>query len=102
MTLYRFFVLHFTIPFFMFGLSMFHISCLHEFGSNNKKGIPSILDFIMFSPYYTLKDTLSVYFSFLVLSIIIFFLPDILSHSLNYEIANILVTPAHIVPEWYF
>jgi ubiquinol-cytochrome c reductase cytochrome b/c1 subunit len=78
---------------------MFHISCLHEFGSNNKKGIASIFDFLVFSPYYTVKDTLTIYFSFFVISIFVFFLPDILGHSLNYELANILVTPSHIVPE---
>jgi len=28
--------------------------------------------------------------------------PDWLGHSDNYNIANALVTPSHIVPEWYF
>lgn len=28
--------------------------------------------------------------------------PDLLGHSDNYNLANPLVTPSHIVPEWYF
>jgi quinol-cytochrome oxidoreductase complex cytochrome b subunit len=31
-----------------------------------------------------------------------FFIPDILGHPDNYVMANSQVTPAHIVPEWYF
>ena len=32
----------------------------------------------------------------------IFFAPNYLGHAINYEEANPLVTPAHIVPEWYY
>jgi ubiquinol-cytochrome c reductase cytochrome b subunit len=32
----------------------------------------------------------------------VFFAPDSLGHADNYIPANPLVTPAHIVPEWYF
>src|ERR1041385_5568198 len=32
----------------------------------------------------------------------VFFAPDILGHPDNYIMANSQVTPAHIVPEWYF
>lgn len=28
--------------------------------------------------------------------------PNLLLHPDNYQVANALVTPAHIVPEWYF
>jgi len=28
--------------------------------------------------------------------------PDLFGHTVNYILANFLVTPAHIVPEWYF
>ena len=44
-------------------------------------------------------------FMILVLMIIfagfVFFTPNVLGHSDNYIPANPLVTPAHIVPEWY-
>jgi len=35
-------------------------------------------------------------------SFFVFFYPNYLGHSDNYIPANALVTPAHIVPEWYF
>jgi len=35
-------------------------------------------------------------------SFFIFFLPNTLGHPDNYIPANPMVTPAHIVPEWYF
>jgi quinol-cytochrome oxidoreductase complex cytochrome b subunit len=34
--------------------------------------------------------------------LVIFYSPDLFSHSINFEIANFLITPTHIVPEWYF
>jgi len=38
----------------------------------------------------------------LLFSFFVFFFPNILGHSDNYIEANSLVTPPHIVPEWYF
>ncbi len=35
-------------------------------------------------------------------SIFVFFFPNYLGHPDNYILANPLVTPNHIVPEWYF
>jgi ubiquinol-cytochrome c reductase cytochrome b subunit len=32
----------------------------------------------------------------------VFFAPTYMGHAINFEPANPLVTPAHIVPEWYF
>ena len=32
----------------------------------------------------------------------VFFIPDLLGHPDNYIPANMLVTPEHIKPEWYF
>jgi len=40
---------------------------------------------------------LLLFFSFFV-----FFFPNLLGHPDNYIPANPMVTPAHIVPEWYF
>jgi len=75
------------------------MSILHEAGSSNPLGIPLIYEVIPFSPYYILKDCLSIFIViFLSLYINIAF-PDILGHTINYQIANFLVTPPHIVPE---
>jgi ubiquinol-cytochrome c reductase cytochrome b subunit len=102
-TLHRFFVLHVIIPFIMTALVIIHILLLHEFGSNNPLGISFLSRAeISLHPYYTLKDFLGMQDVFSVLFILCFFRPDIAGHPDNYIFANPLVTPAHIVPEWYF
>lgn len=100
-TLHRFYSLHFTLPFILLLLVFIHLFFLHEFGSSNPLGIPSILDKIPFSPYYVLKDAFSIILVLIILIFILTLTPDLLGHSVNYEKANFLVTPAHIVPEWY-
>lgn len=82
-------------------LSIIHISFLHESGSSNPLGLPSIYDIIPFTPYYILKDVLSVALILILILFINYTKPDVLGHTLNYQIANFLVTPPHIVPEWY-
>jgi len=100
-TLHRFYALHFFLPFIILLLSIIHISFLHESGSSNPLGIPSIYDIIPFTPYYILKDGLSIFLVLILILFINYTNPDILGHTLNYQIANFLVTPPHIVPEWY-
>lgn len=68
----------------------------------NLLGISSALDSIPFNVFLLLKDTFSLVFLFLTFFIFIFISPDYLGHPDNYQLANFLVTPAHIVPEWYF
>jgi ubiquinol-cytochrome c reductase cytochrome b subunit len=82
-------------------LSIIHISFLHESGSSNPLGLPSIYDIIPFTPYYILKDALSVALILILILFVNYTKPDVLGHTLNYQIANFLVTPPHIVPEWY-
>ena len=38
----------------------------------------------------------------LIFSIFIFYYPNVLGHPINYIMVDILKTPPHIVPEWYF
>ena len=101
-TLNRFFSLHYLFPFLITGLVIVHLSLLHSAGSNNPLGINKNVDSISFYPYFYVKDL----FSFLILvaffSFFVFFFPNTLGHADNYIPANPLVTPAHIVPEWYF
>jgi quinol-cytochrome oxidoreductase complex cytochrome b subunit len=99
--LHRFYALHFFLPFIILLLSIIHISFLHESGSSNPLGLPSIYDIIPFTPYYILKDALSVVLILILILFINYTKPDALGHTLNYQIANFLVTPPHIVPEWY-
>jgi ubiquinol-cytochrome c reductase cytochrome b subunit len=103
-TLNRFFALHYLLPFILVGLVMLHLVALHKHGSNNPKGIDvkSDKDTIPFHPYYTIKDFFGFGIYFLIFAYFIFYEPNYLGHPDNYIPANPLVTPAHIVPEWYF
>lgn len=101
-TLNRFYSLHYLMPFIIAGMTLAHLSLLHDSGSNNPLGINTNVDTIPFYPYFYTKDLLAFLVLVLVLSFFVFFYPNELGHSDNYVPANPLVTPPHIVPEWYF
>jgi ubiquinol-cytochrome c reductase cytochrome b subunit len=100
----RFFSLHFLLPFVILGVVILHIWALHIPGSSNPTGIEvkGPQDTVPFHPYYTAKDGVGVAVFFFVFALLLFFAPNALGHPDNYIPANNLVTPAHIVPEWYF
>jgi ubiquinol-cytochrome c reductase cytochrome b subunit len=81
-----------------------HIWALHVPGNNNPTGVnvKSKEDTVSFHPYYTVKDAFAASVFLLLYGSLVFWNPDALGHSDNYIPANPLVTPAHIVPEWYF
>ncbi len=102
-TLNRFFSLHYLMPFVILGLVMVHLMLLHENGSNNPIGIEfKHKDHITMYPYYISKDVFGVICFMIFFSIFLFFMPNVLGHTDNYIPANPMVTPTHIVPEWYF
>lgn len=101
-TLNRFFSLHYLMPFIIVGLTLVHLTLLHANGSNNPLGINTNVDIVSFYPYFYIKDLLAFFILILLFSIFIFFYPNVLGHPDNYIVANPLVTPPHIVPEWYF
>ena len=103
-TLTRFFSLHYFLPFIILGLVILHIWALHIPGNNNPIGIeikkPS-KDTVPFHPYITAKDLFALMLFLIIFSGFIFFSPNILGHPDNYIPANPMITPSHIVPEWY-
>ena len=101
-TLNRFFSLHYLLPFIIAGITIVHLTLLHQEGSNNPLGINYSVDFISFYPYFYVKDLFAFLIFLLLFSFVVFFSPNVLGHSDNYIPANPLVTPPHIVPEWYF
>jgi len=103
-TLNRFFSLHYLLPFVIVGVVVLHIVALHRFGSNNPLGIDvrGKQDSIPFHPYYTVKDAFGLGVFLTIFAAVVFFMPNAMGHPDNYIPANPLVTPAHIVPEWYF
>ena len=100
-TLNRFFSLHFLLPFVLAALAIAHLMAVHEHGSNNPNGISSNGDRIPFHPYFIFKDLVTILAFLLVLSIMVFYYPNVLGHSDNYIPANPMSTPSSIVPEWY-
>nr|ACR81382.1 cytochrome b [Pycnonotus goiavier] len=101
-TLTRFFAIHFLLPFLIVGLTLVHLTLLHETGSNNPLGIPSDCDKIPFHPYYSTKDILGFMLVFIPLAALALFYPNLLGDPENFTPANPLATPPHIKPEWYF
>jgi ubiquinol-cytochrome c reductase cytochrome b subunit len=101
-TLNRFFSLHYLMPFLIAGLTIVHLSLLHKTGSNNPLGINKNIEVVSFYPYFYVKDLLAFFLLLGLFSFFVFYYPNALGHSDNYIEANSLVTPAHIVPEWYF
>nr|AEL17439.1 cytochrome b [Liocichla steerii] len=101
-TLTRFFAIHFLLPFVIAGLTLVHLTLLHDTGSNNPLGIPSDCDKIPFHPYYTIKDILGFVLMFIPLATLALFAPNLLGDPENFTPANPLATPPHIKPEWYF
>ena len=103
-TLNRFFALHFLLPFMIFGVVILHIWSFHTTGNNNPVGInpKSGQDVVPFHPFYTVKDFFAIILFCIFFAWFAFYIPNFLGHPDNYVEANPLVTPAHIVPEWYF
>jgi ubiquinol-cytochrome c reductase cytochrome b/c1 subunit len=103
-TLNRFFSLHFLLPFMIFGVVILHVWALHVTGQNNPTGVnvKSSKDTVPFTPYATVKDAFALVCFFIFFSWFVFYIPNYLGHADNYIEANPGVTPAHIVPEWYF
>ena len=104
-TLNRFFSLHYLLPFVIAGVVVLHIWALHVAGQNNPTGIDPKSEGrhrARSHPYYTVKDGFAIVVFLILFALFVFYMPNALGHADNYIPANPLVTPAHIVPEWYF
>ncbi len=131
-TLNRFFALHvIAMPLVLVILVFLHILALHEVGSNNPEGTDvkkpkgsmkpeelskfkfhkhytdkyDIVDAIPFHPYYSVKDIMGVAGFLIIFCWVMFFAPEgggYFIEAPNFEPANGLKTPEHIVPVWYF
>nr|YP_009681541.1 cytochrome b [Pseudocercospora fijiensis]QDO71962.1 cytochrome b [Pseudocercospora fijiensis] len=101
-TLNRFFALHFVFPFVLAALALMHLIALHDSaGSGNPLGVSGNYDRLPFAPYFIFKDLITIFLFIVVLSIFVFFMPNVLGDSENYVMANPMQTPPAIVPEWY-
>ncbi|MGH6816016.1 MAG: cytochrome b [Hyphomicrobiaceae bacterium] len=105
-TLTRFFALHYLLPFVLVGLVVLHVWALHVVGQNNPTGVDIDIkeasrEAVAMTPYATIKDMFALSVFLIVFAWLVIYVPDYLGHPDNYVEANPLVTPPHIVPEWY-
>jgi len=101
-TLNRFFSLHFVLPFVLAALVLMHLIALHDSaGSGNPLGVSGNYDRLPFAPYFLFKDLVTIFLFIIILSVLVFFMPNLLGDSDNYVMANPMQTPPAIVPEWY-
>ncbi len=104
-TLNRFFALHYLLPFILVAVVAIHVWALHVTGQNNPTGVEVKnidKETVPFTPYATMKDAFGIGAFLVLYAWLTFFVPNYLGHPDNYIEANPLVTPPHIVPEWYF
>ena len=103
-TLNRFFSLHYLLPFMLAAVVGLHIWAFHEVGNNNPTGVEpkDSQDTVPFTPYYTIKDLYAIVVFLILFAWMTFMVPNFMGHPDNYIPADPLVTPPHIVPEWYF
>nr|AKS04329.1 cytochrome b [Parasagitta elegans] len=101
-TLTRFFTFHFLVPFVVTVMAGLHIFLLHATGSNNPLGVNSTSDKIPFHWYYSVKDMMGFVLLLSLLFTLMIYAPNFLGEPDNFVAANPMMTPAHIMPEWYF
>lgn len=100
-TVSRIFTLHFFLPFVLLFFVVVHLFFLHLNLSSNNLNLASLY-FVYFFPTILMID----FFFFFIILFVIFFFFFLNSYyfyeKLNFNLMNNLVTPIHIVPEWYF
>ncbi|PIM97021.1 hypothetical protein CDL12_30517 [Handroanthus impetiginosus] len=82
------------------ALALMHLIALHDSaGSGNPLGLSGNYDRIPFAPYFIFKDLITIFLFIVLLSVFVFFMPNVLGDSENYVMANPMQTPPAIVPE---
>jgi len=102
-TLRRVYCVHFLLPFVLAILAGVHIFFLHS--TNSSGEYPTVLsrrDRINFYPLLLVRDAIVFSLVFIVYSYFVCFAQDDMGHPDNYVVADALVTPPEIAPEWYF
>nr|DBA43765.1 TPA_asm: CYTB [Bombus sichelii] len=101
-TLNRFYSFHFILPFIILFMVMLHLMILHISGSSNPLHSKLNIYKINFHPYFTIKDLITIILTFMLFMFINLQMPYMLGDPDNFKMANPMITPIHIKPEWYF
>lgn len=109
LTIKKFYLLHFIIPFFMLYLVVVHIFFIHNISSTSPSPLKKKINvlqqkflFINLFPLYLLKDLVMATAAITLLVLVLFLDPDFFCNPVNNIPADPMVTPKHIVPEVYF
>jgi len=100
-TLKFFFVLHFLLPWFIILIILSHLIFLHDSGRTSKLFNHGDCDKIRFFPYYWFKDGYNLLLWLVFLSFFLY-APFSLGDPEMFIEADPMMSPVHIVPEWYF
>jgi len=97
-TLKLFLILHFILPLIFGGVILVHLVGLHLFGSLPRVGAQTSRKVLFFTKFF-MKDSnlLFVYFCLFLFVCPIFFIEDE-----NFLVVDLISSPLHIKPEWYF
>jgi ubiquinol-cytochrome c reductase cytochrome b subunit len=83
-------------------LRLVHLLFLHVNGRRNSLGVTSINDKVEFHWFYLLKDLVSFLVVMLFFIMLLLLIPFVFIDSENFLFVDIIKTPEHIKPEWYF
>lgn len=84
------------------ALILLHMLFLHNKGRSSPLGAIRLPDRVYFHPYFTWKDIIGAVPALGALLMLVIWAPWLLGEVDNFKPADPLVTPPHIVPEWYF
>nr|ASS35183.1 cytochrome b [Thelazia callipaeda] len=100
-TLKFFYSSHFILPWILFLFVVFHLIFLHSTGSSSSLFCHGDYDKITFFPSFWLKDCLD-FLLYFFLFLVAFLYSFSLSDPMIFVESDVLASPAHVVPEWYF
>lgn len=95
-------MLHFLLPFVIAGFAALHLVLLHTRGTKSPLGVEPYVYKVSFRPLLAFKDLLGILIILTRLITACMYCPTIFMDAENFIMANQLVTPTHIKPEWYF
>jgi len=100
-TVKRFYIYHIILYLLLITLVTIHTIYLHTIGSHNILGI-SINNYLYIYPTIIINDILGYNNISIVFSILIISCYQFTNTYNNIEVIELLITPLHICPEWYF
>nr|YP_009679047.1 cytochrome b [Setaria labiatopapillosa]QDF64275.1 cytochrome b [Setaria labiatopapillosa] len=100
-TLKFFYSIHFILPWSLIVLMIFHLFFLHFTGSSSSLFCHGDYDKIHFFPSFWFKDSLDIFFYFILILFALIFSFN-LSDPMIFVESDSMASPAHVVPEWYF